>query len=144
MLPIKNVFVYCWREKCAQNTLKKTMTVNIKIWQPLTLEITLSTLPAHLQALKASLRSNSSSSRSDDHICSSFNSLEWHSMETTFLWIIYWEDCISLGPPLERWHAAAVVGLSRLCAQPASLQGQTTFCIFMAGFTTRKWSFPRL
>lgn len=60
------------------------------------------------------------------------------------LWIIYWEDCISLGPPLERWHAGAVVGLSRLCAQAASLRGQTAFCIFMAGFTTGKWSFPGL
>lgn len=70
------------------------------------------------------------------------NYSELHSMKTWYFWIIYWEDCISLGPPLERWHAGAVVGLSRLCAQAASLQGQTAFCIFMAGFTTGKWSFP--
>lgn len=72
------------------------------------------------------------------------NYVELHSTKTLFLWIIYWEDCISLGPPLEHWHAGAMVGLSRLCAQAASLQGQTAFCIFMAGFTTRKWSFPGL
>lgn len=72
------------------------------------------------------------------------NYVELHSMKTLFLWIIYWEDCISLWPPLERWHAGAVVALSRLCAQAASLQGQTAFCIYMAGFTTGKWSFPGL
>lgn len=72
------------------------------------------------------------------------NYVELHSMKTSFLWIIYWDDCISLGPPLERWHTGAVVGLSRLCAQAAILQGQTVFCIFMAGFTAGKWSFPGL
>lgn len=79
----------------------------------------------------------------DDHIYPCPNCLQLH-MKTTVLWILYWKDCISFGPPLERWHAGALVGLSRLCAQPASLQGQTAFRIFMVGYTTRKWSFARL
>lgn len=74
--------------------------------------------------------------------CHNYSGL--HSMKIRYFWIIYWEDYISLGPPLEHWHTGAVVGLSRLCAQAASLQGQTAFCIFMAGFTTGKWSFPGL
>jgi len=51
---------------------------------------------------------------------------------------------ISFGPPLELCLIGAMKGLSHPCAQAASLQGQTALSIFMAGFTTRKWSFPRL
>lgn len=50
--------------------------------------------------------------------------------KTTVLWIICWEIRISLGAPLERWHAWSISGLSRLCA--VSLHSQTAFLHFYA------------
>lgn len=75
-------------------------------------------------------------------VISVWNCTEWKlSFSESFIERI----AATLGPPLQRWHAGDVPDLSRLCAQAAGLQGQTApLCVFMAEFTTRKWSFPGL